>query len=385
MTPTAAVPIRSVVLSMLAVWGIYFVLVTLRSMMIDEHWLDFALARRALVCLVGVAVTIPLWLALRRLAHWSMGARMALALVIGLPAAVAAGWFNIFIFSTPDKNMMLDDGQTHVVLDPSGTVTVTAPGMRPIVVRSKDKFEGHSVWKELSDVALGRYFLLIAWAALFLALGKAEEVRAAERQAGALRRAAKNAELRSLRFQINPHFLFNTLNSLSAQVMTGRAAEAETMIQNLSRFYRTSLAGDPTADVTLAEEVHLQRLYLEVEGVRFPHRLRTEFDIPDALADICVPGLILQPLVENAVKHGVSTTRDPVTITIRAEQVQGQLRLTVENDGNGTPRNGGTGIGLVNVRDRLTARFGDEANMTAEARDRGYCVTLTMPIVRDGC
>ena len=384
MTPPAAVPIRSVVLSILGVWGIYFVLVTLRSMMIDEDWLDFALARRALVCLVGMAVTIPLWLALRRLPHWSMGARMALALVIGLPAAAAAGWFNIFIFSTPDKNMMLDDGQTHVVLDPSGAVTVTAPGMRPIIVRSKH-IEGHSVWKELSDVALGRYFLLIAWAALFLALGKAEEVRAAERQAGALRRAAKNAELRSLRFQINPHFLFNTLNSLSAQVMTGRAAEAETMIQNLSRFYRTSLAGDPTADVTLAEEVHLQRLYLEVEGVRFPHRLRTEFDIPDALADICVPGLILQPLVENAVKHGVSTTRDPVTITIRAEQVQGQLRLTVENDGNGTPRNGGTGIGLVNVRDRLTARFGDDANMTAEARDRGYCVTLTMPIVRDGC
>ncbi|HWI85739.1 MAG TPA: histidine kinase [Sphingomonas sp.] len=380
----APVPVRSVALSMVGVWGIYFILVTIRSFMMDEEAFFDLLARRMLVCLVGIAVTVLMWLVLRLVAHWSLGARTALVLAIALPGAFIAGWFNIFIFASTEKNMMLDERlPPPITISPSGTITI-ARHRRPNLPYPH-KSDEHSLWKNVGDVALGRYFLLIAWASLFFALGKAEEVRAAERQAAALRRAAKNAELRSLRFQINPHFLFNTLNSLSAQVMTGRATEAEAMIQNLSHFYRASLAGDPTVDVTLAEEVRLQRLYLEIEAVRFPERLRTAIDIPDSLAGACVPGLILQPLVENAVKHGVSTTREPVTITIRAERVDGRLQLTVENDGNGTPRDGGTGIGLANVRDRLTARFGDDAHMAAKSLDRGYRVTLTMPIVRDGC
>jgi two-component system, LytTR family, sensor kinase len=334
-------------------------------------------------------------------------------MVAALPAAMAAGWFNFFIFSMQDKSWMLDDGKSRVVMSREGTITVTRPGGReivierghaghssiaspavpetpappvpPIVIDTMNDDEAHPVWKEVSDIALGRYFLLLAWVAVFLALGKAEEVRAAERQAAGLRRAAKAAELRSLRYQVNPHFLFNTLNSLSALVMTGRQEPAERMIQTLSDFYRTSLTGDPTADVTLAEEVRLQRLYLEVEAVRFPERLAVAIDLPEALADACVPGLILQPLVENAVKHGVSTTRAKVTIAIRAALWGDRLLLTVENDGGGTPQEGGTGIGLANVRDRLAARFGDEARLEAGATGDGYRVQLVMPVVRQGC
>jgi LytS/YehU family sensor histidine kinase len=125
-------------------------------------------------------------------------------------------------------------------------------------------------WQELTDIALGRYFLLIAWAALYLALGNAQQRRAAEWREAEYRRAAKAAELRSLRYQVNPHFLFNTLNSLSALVMVGRAEEAERMIQTISSFYRHSLTTDPTADVPLVDEIALQRHYLAIEGSASP-------------------------------------------------------------------------------------------------------------------
>jgi LytS/YehU family sensor histidine kinase len=116
------------------------------------------------------------------------------------------------------------------------------------------------------------------------------EGRAAERREGTYRRAAKAAELRSLRYQVNPHFLFNTLNSLSALVLTGKTQAAERMIQTISTFYRRSLADDPTADVPLREEFALQKLYLDIEAVRFPHRLRAVYKLPPELEDAKVPG-----------------------------------------------------------------------------------------------
>src|SRR5690606_38520525 len=156
---------------------------------------------------------------------------------------------------------------------------------------------------------------------------------AAERREGEYRRAAKAAELRSLRYQVNPHFLFNTLNSLSALVLTGRTQAAERMIQTISTFYRRSLAGDPTADVPLREEFALQKLYLDIESVRFPQRLRVVAELPPALEDAEIPGMILQPLVENSVKHAVALSPGQVTITIAAREEGGRLVVTVGGDG----------------------------------------------------
>jgi outer membrane biosynthesis protein TonB len=252
------------------------------------------------------------------------------------------------------------------------------------IVRNAMHEEG--LWRQLTDVALGRYFLLIAWAALYLALGNGEMARAAEWREGEYRRAAKAAELRSLRYQVNPHFLFNTLNSLSALVMTGRGEQAERMIQTISSFYRHSLAADPTSDVPLADEIALQRHYLEIEAVRFPDRLRTEFDVPENLAQACVPGMILQPLVENSIKYAVSATTRPVTIRISAREADGLLVLTVADDGPGKASgNGGTGIGLANVRNRLAARFGDFAHVDSGPLPAGgYATVLTIPRVDGG-
>ncbi|MFN7177854.1 MAG: sensor histidine kinase, partial [Thermaurantiacus sp.] len=144
-------------------------------------------------------------------------------------------------------------------------------------------------WRRFLEVALGRYFLLLAWATTYFALLAGVQAREAERREEQFRSAAKAAELRSLRYQVNPHFLFNTLNSLSALVMTGKADRAEAMIQTMSRFYRHSLADELTNDVPLRDEFDLQRLYLDIEAVRFPERLRSVFDLPPALADARVP------------------------------------------------------------------------------------------------
>jgi LytS/YehU family sensor histidine kinase len=170
--------------------------------------------------------------------------------------------------------------------------------------------------------------------------------------------------------------------------MTGRSHEAESMIMNLSTFYRTSLSGDPMDDVPLTEEVRLQRLYLDIEAVRFPDRLKTEIDVPEELMQLCVPGLILQPLVENAIKYGVSKASRPVTISISARSERGKLVLTVADNGKGPGDSAehGTGVGLANVRDRLQARFGSKAGLVTHAPNGGgFVVTLAMPEVKDGC
>ena len=157
------------------------------------------------------------------------------------------------------------------------------------------------------------------------------------------------------------------------------------MIQNLSNFYRTSLSSDPLEDVTLAEEVELQRLYLEIESVRYPKRLRVNIDIPDALMGQHVPALILQPLVENAIRYGVSRTTRPVKLSINAKAEGDVLILSVVDDGEAVdPEHiGGNGIGLVNVRDRLEARYKSAARLDAQAiAGGGFVAMLTLPLSR---
>ena len=172
-----------------------------------------------------------------------------------------------------------------------------------------------------------------------------------------------------------------------AVTLTGKTQAAERMIQTISTFYRRSLADDPTADVPLREEFALQKLYLDIEAVRFPHRLRAVYKLPPELEDAKVPGMILQPLVENSVKHAVAPTAEQVTITLAAREEYGRLVVTVSDDGQGaSPGEGdkrhGHGIGVANVRDRLEARFGGEATIAAGPAPGGYSTQLRMPILR---
>lgn len=444
----ARVPARQVILSAVALWLCYFLLITVRGLVVELGDFSDLLWRRAAVTVAGIVVTVACWPLLRRFDGRSLPVRGGAALVIMLPSALALAVVNQWAFA-PVEQRMIDrisreqaDGQTakqvtvrnadgtpgvQIRHDMAGNVLVDvldeglvppeppeppeppAPAIAPEVtppsvvtpeVATEDvrgpesvtiihkSVESEGLWRQLTDVALGRYFLLIAWAALYLALGNGEQLRAAEYREGQYARAAKAAELRSLRYQVNPHFLFNTLNSLSALVMVGRAEQAERMIQSISRFYRHSLAGDPTQDMPLEDELALQRHYLDIEAVRFPERLKCEFDVPDDLLSACVPGMILQPLVENSIKYAVSTTIRPVTIRISAREAGGFLILTVADDGPGEGFvKGSTGIGLANVRSRLAARFGEDVAKVESGSlpAGGYATVLTVPIVRNEC
>ncbi|HUQ13815.1 MAG TPA: histidine kinase [Novosphingobium sp.] len=425
---TARVPLRLVVISAAALWACYYLLTTMRGYVVGLEFQDELAGRRLLVTVAGFAVTLAIWPLLRQLEGRRLWLRITAALVVMLPAALLIATINALVFADMEEKVVSKIGEKqgvrirrdeagNVLVDvpdlpgdmpgpvevtkPNGTkVVVSPPGARRPggLVTIDSSVQAEAKWRQITDIALGRYFLLLAWAALYLALGYAESARAAERREGAYRRAAKAAELRSLRYQVNPHFLFNTLNSLSALVLTGKTQAAETMIQTISVFYRRSLAGDPTADVPLDEEIRLQRLYLEIEAVRFPERLKTAFAIPSELGDACVPGMILQPLVENSVKYAVAPLSRPVTVTIAAREEHGRLVLTVSDDGPGrgsdarmTGRDGnggqagnGWGIGLQNVRERLAARFGAEASVVSGSTGDGYATIIRLPLVRDG-
>ena len=232
------------------------------------------------------------------------------------------------------------------------------------------------------------YFVFFGLGAFFVGMSSARRLQAAERKASEFERLAHSAQLRALRYQVNPHFLFNTLNSLSSLIMARRLDEAETMILNLSAFFRSSLAIDPTEDVPLLEEIRLQRLYLDIEHARFPGRLHVEVSVPPSLETAQVPALLLQPLIENSIKYSLGRTDERVTIEIIAEPVGADaMRLIVEDSGGGEYENGskpaGGGVGLANVRERLQARFGAGASFESGiCTGGGYRVAMTLPVVR---
>lgn len=193
-----------------------------------------------------------------------------------------------------------------------------------------------------------------------------------ERQLTDARSATQQAQLQALRYQINPHFLFNTLNSISALIVTRRNDDAEEMTSKLSNFLRSSLTYDPAGLVPLEEELVLIEEYLDIEAVRFGERLNVEIDCENGAGAMLIPSFLIQPLVENAIKHGVGPSRQPVTISIRARHRNGRLTIIIENDQSEAEERIaiGAGVGLANIRQRLAAVFGNAASLVTE-RDNG--------------
>jgi hypothetical protein len=193
---------------------------------------------------------------------------------------------------------------------------------------------------------------------------------------------AQHAQLAALRYQLNPHFLFNTLNAISAMIVTRRNDEAELMTDKLSSFLRSSLASDPTDLVPLDQELTLIEDYLEIESIRFGERLHVEIDCASDACGVPIPSFLLQPLVENAIKYGVAPSREPVNIRVIGRRVGDDLVVTVEDDGRGAGaavKTGGAGVGLDNIRQRLAALYGDAASLTADARTPGFMATIRLP------
>ncbi len=190
---------------------------------------------------------------------------------------------------------------------------------------------------------------------------------------------ARDAELRALKAQVNPHFLFNCLNSISALTAMD-PAKARDMCIRLSDFLRISLRLGERASITFGEEWELARTYLDVEQVRFGARLAVTENIDDACAGCEVPPLLVQPLVENAIKHGIATLIEGGEIAIAASRVGGGMRFAIENPFDPeSPRLKKSGIGLRNVRDRLKARYGVEGRIEVDVEPDRYRVVLSFP------
>lgn len=194
---------------------------------------------------------------------------------------------------------------------------------------------------------------------------------------------AQRATLRALRSQINPHFLFNALNAAASLVATGRNREAEELIVRLSEFFRSSLSGDRDATISLSDELETLDAYLQIELIRFPDRLDISMDCPPQLAHAHIPSFLLQPLVENAIKHAVAPSSSPVHVRVSARADRGRLNLCVEDEGSADKAGAstGAGVGLRNISERLKATYGDEASVHATHTQRGFKVELDLPLL----
>jgi hypothetical protein len=307
------------------------------------------MAMRALATLFGLLLCylIHRLLNLPLLSSWRRRV-VALALIAPL-AAESFAWVNFFAIMFAD------------------------PG-----VRLSDFTWGGAV----STVSFFTWFFL-AWAGVYLALLYSYDVQDERYHSSELQAQAHEAQLRALHSQINPHFLFNSLNSVSALILDGKSGDADAMVSKLSQFLRIGLAVDPSERILLSREISLQRAYLDLERIRYPD-LDVTIAVPAELRTVFVPSLILQPIVENAVKHGVAVTPPPVGITIAASEKEGRLIIEVRNDGTASNRSSkGAGIGLHHVGQRLRLLYGDQGLLShGPIPAGGYRVEIIMPLKR---
>lgn len=231
-------------------------------------------------------------------------------------------------------------------------------------------------------------FPFASWTLLIIVLERGRQVRARDERLSAALIHAAEAELRALRYQVNPHFLYNAINAVVGLVSARRNAQAEEMLVRLSQYYRGSLSEYSLADVPLKHEFDHQRLYLELEQFRFADRLVIHADLPAAFERALVPGLILQPLLENAVKHGIHPPGKQTRIALEVSAEGQALVITVQDNGPGAPASAapgtgapGTGVGLDNVRQRLAARYGAAARLETSIPDTGgFRARVTLPL-----
>jgi two-component system sensor histidine kinase AlgZ len=226
--------------------------------------------------------------------------------------------------------------------------------------------------------ALGVLLYLLSTGLHYAAIASVEQ-REAEGRAAEARALARESQLQALKFQLNPHFLFNSLHSIAA-LATLDGLRAREMCIRLADFLRASLSLGERESIPLREELALARSYLEVERVRFGARLQVEESVDSACQDCLAPALLLQPLVENAVKHGVAGLVEGGAIRLSASRTGAGVSIEIENafdpESAAAPRDG---IGLAHVRRRLAMRYGDDAFFSARADGAVYRVTLRLP------
>ena len=337
-------------LIVLSFWAVQFVELTLAAFITDGPRAWQSLLPRCVVLIVGVALSLASVGVSRHHERLPFRKRMVWTLATALAAGLALAALNFAVF----RALVWERGMAE-----------------------------HPADYVYTALSWSWFFLTMACATLALSYGA--EVRDKDDRLTRMEAAAKDAQLLALRYQLNPHFLFNALNSVAALVAGEDCKAAEATVENLSDFLRAGLEIEPREEITLAREMELQAMYLAVEQIRFGERLVVGIDVPEALRDALVPALILQPLVENAMRHAVAGTTACVSVTLSASREDDRLVISVVDDARPDPARGrrGTGLGLVNVRARLSAHYGRDHSFAAGPGDGvGFAARVFLPLRR---
>ncbi|HYE43902.1 MAG TPA: histidine kinase [Caulobacteraceae bacterium] len=328
-------------------WLCVFTLYTVRSLWsVLPFWPQ--VGPRALMCAFGALICGGLYLFLRPHVHRPLSVQMLLVLI----GSVVAG--------------ALDAVGSLVIQDllPAHLMPARTQSWATTAIVNTQSF----LW------------VFLTWSCMYLTTTYSERLRANELRLLEAQALAADAQNRMLRYQINPHFLFNTLNALSSLVLQQRTQRAEQMLLALSGFLRYSLARSPDEAVPLREEARAQEEYLRIEQARFGERLRFVRRVDADTEQTLVPSLILQPLIENAVKYAVAPSSGPVTITLAARRLGDQVEIQVCDDGDGAVSEAPSlGVGLENVRRRLEVAYGNRAGFSHGKADHGYCARIVLP------
>ncbi len=317
----------------------------------------------AVITVIGAAIT----LVLRYVYRWSLQRRFwtqAVAFLVGTSAG-AWGWMlsRSYIFT----NWIADEKEFSDWFEKLGPAAEIYESVAYV-----DTFT--SAWTTMA-----------AWSVLYFGIKYHRVFQTVSESALKSAAMAHEAQLKMLRYQLNPHFLFNTLNAISTLILERDTELANRMVTELSRFLRFSLDNDPMQKVTLQEEMEAINLYLGIEKVRFEERLRLEEDIEQGARKALIPSLLLQPLVENAVKYGIARSESGGTLKISARVFGGELLLEVSDDGPGCELvdgnlAGGGGVGLRNTRERLQELYGERHGFRlSDTEPHGLTINIRIP------
>jgi two-component system LytT family sensor kinase len=311
-----------------------------------------AFVNKALLVITGFGVTLILRSLYRRVRARSRTPQASALLIFALSFAGAAIWREI-------QTMLF---QVYASVAGGGNVAV-----------------------RLVAIPLGTLlydgFVLFAWSLLYYGVNDWVELERQRERATKAEAMAHAARLRALQSQLEPHFLFNTLNAISTLVVEGQNSAAATMIARLSDFLRLTLDTTETPEISVAEELEFVRRYLEIEQLRFGDRLKVAMEAPADAMHGLVPALVLQPLVENAVKHGVLPREKGGSVTVTVARNNGVLQLCVADDGPGLPEGAAVtrAVGLSNTAARLAELYGDKSSFSLDSSPNGG-VTAIMEI-----
>jgi two-component sensor histidine kinase len=344
---------RMVIVLTIVFWTLNALQLSVRAIISPTDFNQLAgvgLARSASL-MTGITLTLGMWLFLRRLTETRALAWFWRAALLGLGVCLVHTKLNAaYVWFFTDYHELADER----FLDPRNFVSTYISFLYPIMT----------------------------WAALCAVMVAGDNLRRQQVRTSLAMAAAQQAQLSALRLQIQPHFVFNALNAVSSLIGQGREREADDVVLRLSAFLKHTLAAAPRELVRLEAELEGQGRYLDIEEVRFPDRLRRRLAVEPQTASAMVPGLILQPFVENAVKHGVTTSAIPVTLEIGARRLGDRLHLWVYDDGPAASPPGQEGFGrsLENARRRLALIYGPAASLTyGPGADGGWRVDVELP------